>query len=145
MVRTGRGNGSGAVAGEPLAPAKGRGNDKSSSTAAKRLRCRLWRGVGSRRDRCAGQLYLYARAAGPVLERSRHPVFTSSCTRRFLPDKPVFDADAMNLFLVVEAGDHHVSVLDGDKMERIHRFPSRFALHGGQSSARRALCLLRFA
>lgn len=48
-----------------------------------------------------------------------------------LPDKPVFDADPMNLFLVVEAGDHHVSVLDGDKMERIHRFPSRFALHGG--------------
>lgn len=48
-----------------------------------------------------------------------------------LPDKPVFDADPMNLFLVVEAGDHHVSVLDGDRMERIHRFPSRFALHGG--------------
>jgi hypothetical protein len=37
----------------------------------------------------------------------------------------------MNLFIVVEAGDHHVSVLDGDRMERIHRFPSRYALHGG--------------
>ncbi|GGC61039.1 cytochrome D1 domain-containing protein [Marinobacter halophilus] len=48
-----------------------------------------------------------------------------------LPDEPVFDADLMNLFLVVEIGDHHVTLLDGDKMEPIHRFPSRFALHGG--------------
>jgi hypothetical protein len=43
----------------------------------------------------------------------------------------VAKADPMNLFIVVEAGDHHVSVLDGDRMERIHRFPSRYALHGG--------------
>ncbi|HPR07233.1 MAG TPA: cytochrome D1 domain-containing protein, partial [Denitromonas sp.] len=48
-----------------------------------------------------------------------------------LPAKAKFEADLMNLFLVVEAGDHHVSILDGDKLERIHRFPSRFALHGG--------------
>ncbi|WP_372964534.1 cytochrome D1 domain-containing protein [Marinobacter sp.] len=48
-----------------------------------------------------------------------------------LPDEPVFEADMMNLFLVVEIGDHHVTLLDGDKMEPIHRFPSRFALHGG--------------
>src|SRR5690554_1443293 len=48
-----------------------------------------------------------------------------------LPDKPAYDADMMNLFLVVEIGDHHVTLLDGDKMEPIHRFPSRFALHGG--------------
>ena len=48
-----------------------------------------------------------------------------------LPAKPVFDADPMNLFIVVESGDHHVSILDGDRMTRIHRFPSRFALHGG--------------
>ena len=50
---------------------------------------------------------------------------------KMLADKPVFDADRLNLFLVVEAGDHHVSVLDGDKLEPIHRFQSRFALHGG--------------
>jgi hypothetical protein len=37
----------------------------------------------------------------------------------------------MNLFIVVETGDHHVTVLDGDKLEPIHRFPSRYALHGG--------------
>ena len=48
-----------------------------------------------------------------------------------LPDKPQFSADPLNLFIVVESGDHHVSILDGDKLEPIHRFPSRFALHGG--------------
>lgn len=48
-----------------------------------------------------------------------------------LPDKPVFEADLMNLFLVVEIGDHHVTVLNGDTFEPIHRFKSRFALHGG--------------
>ena len=44
---------------------------------------------------------------------------------------PVYQADRLNLFLVVEAGDHHVSVLDGDTFERLHRFKSRHALHGG--------------
>lgn len=48
-----------------------------------------------------------------------------------LAAKPVFDADPLNLFVVVEGGDHHVSVLDGDRLEPIHRFPSRHALHGG--------------
>jgi len=49
-----------------------------------------------------------------------------------LPDKPVFEVDdLLNLFLVVELGDHHVTVLDGDRMQPIHRFKSRFALHGG--------------
>ena len=48
-----------------------------------------------------------------------------------LVSEPVHDADPLNLFVVVESGDHHVSVLDGDALEPIHRFPSRFALHGG--------------
>ena len=48
-----------------------------------------------------------------------------------LPAKPVFRADPANLFLVVEAGSHHISVLDGDRLEPIHRFRTRFALHGG--------------
>ena len=47
------------------------------------------------------------------------------------PAKPQWRADPMNLFIVVEGGDHHVSLLDGDSFEVIHRFPSRFALHGG--------------
>ena len=46
-------------------------------------------------------------------------------------DHPVYSADPLNLFLVVEAGDHHVTVLDGDRFEPIYRFQSRFALHGG--------------
>jgi mono/diheme cytochrome c family protein len=48
-----------------------------------------------------------------------------------LPDKPSYAADPLNLFVVVEAGDHHASILDGDKLERIARFPTRYALHGG--------------
>ncbi|THF65958.1 cytochrome C oxidase Cbb3 [Pseudothauera nasutitermitis] len=52
-----------------------------------------------------------------------------------LGERPVFSADPLNLFLVVEAGDHHVSVLDGDRLEPIHRFPSRHALHGGPKFA----------
>jgi len=48
-----------------------------------------------------------------------------------LPDKPVFKADLLNLFIVVELGDHHATLLDGDRFEPILRFPTRFALHGG--------------
>ena len=47
------------------------------------------------------------------------------------PDQPQWQADPLNLFVVVEVADNHVSVLDGDKFEVLHRFPSRFALHGG--------------
>ena len=46
-------------------------------------------------------------------------------------DRPVWSADPMNLFVVVEGGDHHVSLVDGDRFEVIHRFPTRYALHGG--------------
>ena len=48
-----------------------------------------------------------------------------------LADKPQWKADPMNLFVVVEGGDHHVSVLDGDRFEVLTRFASRYALHGG--------------
>jgi DNA-binding beta-propeller fold protein YncE len=48
-----------------------------------------------------------------------------------LPAAPQFKTDPLNLFVVVEAGDHHVTILDGDRLEPIHRFASRFALHGG--------------
>lgn len=48
-----------------------------------------------------------------------------------LPNKPAFTADPLNLFVVVETGDHHATILDGDKLEPIHRFQTRFALHGG--------------
>lgn len=45
--------------------------------------------------------------------------------------RPVHDADPLNLFVVVESGDHHVTILDGDRFAPLVRFPSRFALHGG--------------
>lgn len=48
-----------------------------------------------------------------------------------LSSKPVFDANLDNLFIVVELADHHATLLDGDRFEPIHRFPTRFALHGG--------------
>ena len=48
-----------------------------------------------------------------------------------LPARPVHTADPLNLFTVVEIGDHHVTILDGDRFEPLWRFPSRFALHGG--------------
>jgi DNA-binding beta-propeller fold protein YncE len=53
-----------------------------------------------------------------------------------LPARPQFDADPLNLFVVVESGDHHVTILDGDRLEPIHRFASRFALHGGPKFTR---------
>ncbi|MBT4933020.1 MAG: cytochrome C oxidase Cbb3 [Rhodospirillaceae bacterium] len=48
-----------------------------------------------------------------------------------LPETPKHNADPLNLFTVVETGDHHVSILDGDSFETLWRFKSRFALHGG--------------
>jgi dihydro-heme d1 dehydrogenase len=61
------------------------------------------------------------------IERSR-VVYHADGT---LPDRPVFAADPLNLFVVVEAGDHHATILDGDRLEPLTRFATRFALHGG--------------
>lgn len=44
---------------------------------------------------------------------------------------PVWQSDPMNITLVVETGDHHVSVLDGDTFEVLDRFATPFAVHGG--------------
>ena len=56
---------------------------------------------------------------------------TRSVTKELLVDAPVHDGDLMNLFVVVESGDHHVTILDGDRFLPITRFASRYALHGG--------------
>lgn len=48
-----------------------------------------------------------------------------------LVKKPVHRARLMNMFIVVELGDHHASVLDGDRMQPIHRFKTQYAVHGG--------------
>jgi len=48
-----------------------------------------------------------------------------------LPDKPLLNVkDQLNVFVVVEKGDHHVTLLDGDTFEPVHRFKSRFSLIG---------------
>lgn len=46
-------------------------------------------------------------------------------------DRPVHKAAMQNMFVVVEAGDHHMTVLDGDRFEAIARVKTPFALHGG--------------
>ena len=48
-----------------------------------------------------------------------------------LPDRPIHQADPMNMFVVVELGDHHATILDGDTFEPLIRVTTRFALHGG--------------
>lgn len=48
-----------------------------------------------------------------------------------LANKPVYDADPLNLFFVVETGDHYATILDGDLFAPIHRFKTRHALQGG--------------
>ncbi len=48
-----------------------------------------------------------------------------------LGNVPIFSADMQNLFLVVETGDHHVTLLNGDTFKPIFRFKSHNALHGG--------------
>jgi cytochrome c553 len=63
-----------------------------------------------------------------------------------LSAKPQFSADPLNLFVVVEAGDHHVTILDGDKFEPIHRFPRGTRCTAGRSSRPTgAMCSLRRA
>ncbi len=53
-------------------------------------------------------------------------------TENSLAKKPVFTIkDYFNLFLVVEKGDNHITLLDGDTFEPLHRFKSRHALYGG--------------
>ncbi|HLB07678.1 MAG TPA: cytochrome D1 domain-containing protein, partial [Alphaproteobacteria bacterium] len=47
------------------------------------------------------------------------------------PEQPTFEADPLNLFIVVEAGDHHITILDGDRFEPLARLPTHVALHGG--------------
>jgi hypothetical protein len=48
-----------------------------------------------------------------------------------LTDRPVHKADLLNLFVVVETGDHHATILDGDRFEPLARVPTHRALHGG--------------
>ncbi|RMG42736.1 MAG: cytochrome C oxidase Cbb3, partial [Candidatus Dadabacteria bacterium] len=48
-------------------------------------------------------------------------------------DKSLLPAgiDPLNLFVIVELGDHHITVLDGDKLVPLKRLKTDFAVHGG--------------
>ncbi|MGE5169851.1 MAG: cytochrome D1 domain-containing protein [Rudaea sp.] len=77
--------------------------------------------------------YIYAPPARTPVWGEREIVASriAYVDRASLPAKPVFAADPLNLFVVVESGDHHATILDGDTFEPVRRFPTRFALHGG--------------
>lgn len=77
--------------------------------------------------------YLYQPSATPPTWsdadlRASHRILSDITT---LPASPQHDADPLNLFVVVEAGNHHVRILDGERFEELARFQSHFALHGG--------------
>jgi mono/diheme cytochrome c family protein/DNA-binding beta-propeller fold protein YncE len=72
----------------------------------------------------------------PLAETPRWSVEDAMATRDLSPDytpaeAPVWSSDPMNITLVVETGDHHVSVLDGDTFDVLDRFATPFAVHGG--------------
>ena len=79
---------------------------------------------------------LAAYIAEPLAEA---PVWTAediAATRMLRADyrpaeAPVFDADPLNVTLVVETGDSAISVLDGDSFAVLDRFETPFAVHGG--------------
>jgi len=60
--------------------------------------------------------------------KATHTIFKEA---HDLVKAPKYNADPLNLFVVVESGDHHVTILDGDSFEPLDRFKSHFALHGG--------------
>ncbi len=60
--------------------------------------------------------------------RASHQVQTP---RDRLPDAPTYKADPLNLFTVIEAGDHHATILDGDHFVPLARFATPRAVHGG--------------
>jgi mono/diheme cytochrome c family protein/DNA-binding beta-propeller fold protein YncE len=93
-------------------------------------------GFGDKLDAAAVQElveFIYARpAVAPRWEldeiRASHIVHPAG-----KPDspRPVYKADPMKLFVVVETGDHHATILDGERFEPLTRFATRYALHGG--------------
>ena len=75
--------------------------------------------------------YIYAPLKNPPIWDAQQIRASRSVTSKKLGNKPVFQADMLNLFVVVETGDHFATILNGDTFEPITRFPTRYALHGG--------------
>ena len=78
------------------------------------------------------EAYLRTPLAEPPQWNSDDIAATRKMAIEYVPaTKPSFDADPLNIFLVFETGDHHVSVLDGDGFALLDRFATPFAVHGG--------------
>lgn len=76
--------------------------------------------------------YIYAPLAVPPKWDAADIEATRVVVNTALPlTKPQYPSDPLNLFVVVETGDHHATILDGDTFTPITRFATRFALHGG--------------
>jgi len=92
-------------------------------------------GFGAQLDAAAIErltAYLYAAPATPPSwnvgkVRASHVTYGTPPTQARID----YVEDPRNLFVVVETGDHHVTLLDGDHMRPVTRFATRFALHGG--------------
>lgn len=74
---------------------------------------------------------IYAPLSTPPVWNAKDIRASRKVTTQRLGDTPVFQADMLNLFVVVETGDHYATILNGDTFEPITRFPTRYALHGG--------------
>ncbi|MGL4528437.1 MAG: cytochrome D1 domain-containing protein [Aestuariivirga sp.] len=76
--------------------------------------------------------YLATSVPGTITWNASDIAATRSMAADYKPaNGPVFSGDPMNITLVVETGDHHVSVLDGDSFAVLDRFATPFAVHGG--------------
>lgn len=79
---------------------------------------------------------LAAYVTSPLPETPRWTAADIDATRTFNESykavaSPAFTGDPLNITLVVETGDHHVSVLDGDSFTVLDRFATPYAVHGG--------------
>ncbi|MFK7837338.1 MAG: cytochrome D1 domain-containing protein [Sulfitobacter sp.] len=67
----------------------------------------------------------------PVWDAARIAETLEVNTDYVAPAAPQHKADPLNIFVVVETGDHHISVVDGDRFEVLARLPTPLAVHGG--------------
>jgi hypothetical protein len=97
------------------------------------------------RDRRAGAVDLHAGGAAPQWGEATSAPRASTAGAGACPQAAFWRADPMNLFVVVEGGDHHVSLLDGDRFEPSTASLALRAARRAEVHARRALRLLRLA
>lgn len=127
------GIGSGIVAGIAGTPEEAGGGQRHLRRLAGHADARRQSTIAGGRNPGAGRVDLHAAKLPPKWDLADISASRSVNAEAVdLPAKPVFTADPMNITLVVEHGDHHITVLDGDKMELRH--PLRYALR----AARRA-------